>query len=100
MEYEAVMTRPEHLMAAGLTAAEVGALLDAVVAVAAPVRLAFLWRPLLPDIGDDMVLETAVNGRADWIVTFNRRDFALTEWLFGIAALSPVEALRRLEEGK
>jgi putative PIN family toxin of toxin-antitoxin system len=100
MEYEAVMTRPEHLMAAGLTAAEVGALLDAVVAVAAPVRLAFLWRPLLPDIDDDMVLETAVNGRADWIVTFNRRDFALTEWLFGIAALSPVEALRRLEEGK
>jgi hypothetical protein len=47
-----------------------------------------------------MVLETAVNGRADWIVTFNRRDFAPIEKLFGIAALSPGEALRRLEEGK
>jgi putative PIN family toxin of toxin-antitoxin system len=100
IEYEAVMTRPEHLMAAGLTAAEVGTLLDAVAAVAEPVRLAFLWRPLLPDIDDDMVLETAVNGRADWIVTFNRRDFALTERFFGIAVLSPGEALRRLEEGK
>jgi putative PIN family toxin of toxin-antitoxin system len=100
IEYEAVMTRPEHLMAAGLTGAEVGTLLDAVAAVAEPVRLAFLWRPLLPDIDDDMVLETAVNGRADWIVTFNRRDFALTERLFAIAVLSPGEALRRLEEGK
>ena len=70
-----------------------------VAAVAEPVRLAFLWRPLLPDIDDDMVLETAVNGRADWIVTFNWRDFALTEKLFGIAALSPGEAFRRLEEG-
>ena len=47
-----------------------------------------------------MVLETAVNGRVDWIVTFNRRDFALTERLFGIVPLLPGEALRRLEEGK
>ena len=100
IEYEAVMTRPEHLRAAGLTAAEVNTLLDAVAAVAEPVRLAFLWRSLLPDIDDDMVLETAVNGRADGIVTFNRRDFAPAERLFGIAALSPAEAVRRLEKGK
>ena len=73
-------------------------MLDAAAAVAEPVRLAFLWRPLLPDIDDDTVLETTVNGRADWIVTFNRRDFAPAERLFGIAALSPGEALRRLEE--
>jgi hypothetical protein len=48
--------------------------LDAVAAVAERVILAFLWRPLLPDIDDDMVLETAANGRADGIVTFNRRE--------------------------
>jgi predicted nucleic acid-binding protein len=69
IEYEAVTTRLEHLNAAGLTAAEIGSLLDAVAAVADQVRLAFLWRPLLPDIDDDMVLETAVNGRVDGIVT-------------------------------
>jgi predicted nucleic acid-binding protein len=97
IEYEAVMTRPEHLDAAGLTAAEVGSLLDAVAAVAERVRLAFLWRALLPDIDDDMVLETAVNGRADGIVTFNRRDFAPVQQ-FGIAVLSPAEALSRLEK--
>jgi putative PIN family toxin of toxin-antitoxin system len=96
IEYEAVMTRAEHLRVAGLTATEVGRLLDAVAAVAEPARLAFLWRPLLPDGDDDMVLETAVNGRADAIVTFNRRDFAPAA-RFGVAVLSPGEALARLE---
>jgi len=45
-----------------------------------------------------MVLETAINGRADGIVTFNRRDFALATQQFGIAVLSPAEALGRLEK--
>lgn len=97
IEYEAVMTRAEHLRASGLTADEVGVLLDAVAAAAEPARLAFLWRPLLPDGDDDMVLETAANGRADGIVTFNRRDFALAQRQFGIAVLSPSDALSRLE---
>ena len=96
IEYEAVMTRAEHLSAAGLTVGEVGSLLDAVAGVAERVRLAFLWRPLLPDIDDDMVLETAVNGRADAIVTFNRRDFALATEQFGIAVLASAEALSRV----
>ena len=99
VEYEAVMTRAEHLRAAGLTPAEVGRLLDAVAAVAEPVRLAFLWRPMLPDAADDMVLETAANGRAEGIVTFNRRDFQEAQSRFGIAVLSPGEAVRKLEEG-
>jgi len=57
IEYEAVMMRAEHLKAAGLSAVDVGMLLDAVAAVAEPVRLAYLWRPALPDVADDMVLE-------------------------------------------
>jgi PIN domain-containing protein len=30
---------------------------------------------MLPDPNDEMVLETAINGRADAIVTFNERHF-------------------------
>jgi putative PIN family toxin of toxin-antitoxin system len=97
MEYEAVMTRPEHLKASGVTAIEVGVLLDAVVATAAPVRLAFLWRPAVRDPDDDMVLETAANGQADAIVTFNRRDFATVAQRFGVEVWSPGEAVKALE---
>jgi len=97
IEYEAVMTRAEHLSASGLSKANVGVLLDAVATVAEPVRLAFLWRPTLPDVDDDMVLEAAVNGRADGIVTFNLRDFASVAKQFGIAIMSSAEAVKRLE---
>jgi predicted nucleic acid-binding protein len=91
-----VATRPEHLDAAGLTEADVRTVLDAFASVAEPVRLAFLWRPLLTDVADDMVLETAVNGRAEMLVTMNRRDFKPAIGLFDLKVVSPGEALTRL----
>jgi putative PIN family toxin of toxin-antitoxin system len=97
IEYQAVMTRPEHLKASGLSAADIEVLLDAVAAVAEPVRLAFLWRPIVRDPDDDMVLEAAVNGKADALVTFHLRDFAGVANKFSIAVLSPGEAVVRLE---
>lgn len=60
IEYQAAMTRAEHLKASGLSADDVDVLLDAVAAVVEPVRLAFLWRPAARDPDDDMVLEAAV----------------------------------------
>jgi hypothetical protein len=67
--------RAEHLAAARISAADVEILLDALAMVIEPVRISYLWRPVLPDAGDDLVLETAVNGRAEILVTFNRRHF-------------------------
>lgn len=99
VEYEAVMTRPEHLAASGLIAADVGNLLDALARVADPVRLAFLWRPRLPDPDDDMVLETAINGRADRLVTFNQRHFASAGAEFGVTICLPGVALAAVETG-
>ena len=96
IEYEAVMTRTRHLVASKLSAEDVGILLDAVASVAEPVRLAFLWRPSLRDADDDMVLEVAVNGQADAIVTFNRRDFRPATERFWIEILSPGAAIERL----
>ena len=100
IEYQAVMTRPEHLKASGLSAGDVDVLLDAVAAVVEPVRLAFLWRPAVRDPNDDMVLEAAVNGRADAIVTFNVRDFGETAKRFGVEVLPPGAAWKRVERGK
>jgi putative PIN family toxin of toxin-antitoxin system len=96
IEYEAVATRPEHLEAAGLSNEDVQTVLDALATVIEPVRLAFLWRPVLPDVDDDMVLETAVNGQADMLVTVNRRDFEPAVGMFTVQIVSPAEALRRL----
>ena len=63
VEYEAFLTRPEHLARAEITAAEAEIALDVLAAVAEPVESHFLWRPRLRDADDDMVLEAAANGR-------------------------------------
>jgi putative PIN family toxin of toxin-antitoxin system len=97
IEYEAVMTRPEHLGVAGLDTNDIAEVLDAVISIAEPVRLAFLWRPRLRDPDDDMVLETAINGRADRLVTFNLRHFDAAVGQFGIIACRPSAALNALE---
>jgi putative PIN family toxin of toxin-antitoxin system len=96
MEHEATCSEPEHQLAAGLSEQEVGIFLDAVLAMAEPVKAHFLWRPQLRDPGDEMVLETAVNGRADALVTFNVRDFGSVPQRFGIEVLIPREAVRRI----
>lgn len=98
IEYEAVLTRPEHLAASGLTSRQVNELLDAVVKVSVPVHFRFLWRPRLKDPADEMVLETAVNGGADWLVTFNLRHLAEAARQFGIRVARPQDAWREIRE--
>jgi len=97
LQYESVLTRPEHLEASGISAADVAVLLDAIAVVVEPIRISYLWRPTLPDPGDDLVLETAVNGGADILVTFNRHDFEPAAERFGIEIVTPADAVRRLE---
>jgi len=100
LEYEAVLTRPEHLAVSGLTATEVAAVLDDLTAVARPVRLAFRWRPQLTDADDEMVLETAINGAANAIVTFNQHDFAGAAGKFACAIWPPRKALLNIRSSR
>jgi predicted nucleic acid-binding protein len=97
MEYEAICSEPEHRVAAGLSEHEVELFLDAVLAMAEPVKTHFLWRPQLRNLGDEMVLEAAVNGRADALVTFNVRDFGTVPARFGIELIIPREAIGRIK---
>ena len=96
VECEAVLTRSENLAATGLSTVEVGIFLDALAALVAPVKPHFLWRPQLRDPNDEMVLEAAVNGQADAIVTFNLRDFLPAANRFGIEVARPGDIIRRL----
>jgi putative PIN family toxin of toxin-antitoxin system len=97
LEYEATCRMAEHQLASGLDRREVGIFVDAVIAMADPVESHFIWRPQLRDPGDELVLEAAVNGHADAIVTFNRRHFGLVPNRFGLELLLPLEALRRIK---
>jgi putative PIN family toxin of toxin-antitoxin system len=98
MEYEAICSEAEHRLAAGLSEREVEIFLDAVVAMAEPVTTHFLWRPQLRDPGDEMVLEAAVNGQADLLVTFNVRDFGTVPSRFGIEVMISRNALERIRQ--
>ena len=79
LHYESVVSRPEHRTVSRLSMVELGAVLDAIAAIVTPVTISYLWRPMLRDPDDELVLETAVNGRADLLLTFNERDFVGAE---------------------
>ena len=96
LEYEGVLTRPEHLLLSGLNRKEMGAVLDSVASVVEAVDMRFLWRPSLKDPADEMVLETAVNGRAHRLVTFNQRHFNEAAASFGVTATAPGDLWREI----
>jgi putative PIN family toxin of toxin-antitoxin system len=96
LEYEAVMTRPSQLDAMQLNATEARDALAALATVAEQVLIHFLWRPVLTDAGDEHVLDLAMNGRADMLVTFNQDDFAEASKTFQIEVVTPAVALRKL----
>lgn len=88
-EYEAVLTRSEHLAAGGVTHGEVVYALDALAAKIEPTAPHYSWRPQLGDPDDEMVLEAAVNGGAQAIVTFETATFREAAIRFGIDVLTP-----------
>jgi hypothetical protein len=56
-----------------------------------PVEVHFQWRPQSGDPNDEMVIEAAINGRADALVTFTVKDFAGPAEGFGISVLRPAD---------
>jgi predicted nucleic acid-binding protein len=97
-EYEVICMLAEHRLAANASEREVRNLLDAIFDVVVPVEVHYQWRPQLTDAGDEMVLEAAVNGQADAIVTFNGAHFKSAPGRFGIKLWKPAEALREIRK--
>ncbi|MCA1615432.1 MAG: putative toxin-antitoxin system toxin component, PIN family [Acidobacteria bacterium] len=95
LEYEDVAKRPDS--GSLLSGGEIDDILDFICAEANLREIFYLWRPVLPDSGDDFILELAVESDCDFIVTFNVRDFAGAE-KFGIEVITPQEFLRKLGE--
>ena len=98
LEYEAVLLRPEQQLATGLNPSDIEGFLAALASAAEPVEVSFLWRPQLRDPADEFVLEAAMNGRAEAIVTHNITDFRASAQRFGVVTLTPAEFLKELRK--
>ncbi len=93
LEYEEVAKRDARVF--GLTHDDIDDVIDYLCAVGQHHRIHFLWRPVLRDAQDDMVLELAVEAASDCIVTHNIRDFEGAA-RFGVRVLTPSTFLKRI----
>lgn len=96
LEYEAVLKRPEQRLVHELGLQDIDRFLAALASACEAVDVSFQWRPQLTDPNDEMVLEAAINGRADALITHNVRDFARGAERFGLRVLKPGELLKEL----
>ena len=92
LEFEEVLLRPKNRQKYDyFTHEEVRLIISDIVSISYQTKLHFLWRPFLKDSFDDKVLETAVNGQARAIITYNTKDFAGVKKYFDIDILTPAE---------
>ena len=92
-EYDDVLVRPSSGIPIPRQAVE--AIVGRIAQISHKQPIYFLWRPLLPDPKDDMVLELAIASGATHIVTFNHKDF-IPASQFGISIVTPSTFLRLL----
>ena len=62
--------------------------LGVLLAKAYPVTVNYSWRPSSPDLGDEFVIDCAMNASA-WVITHNVRDFAFARADLGLVVMSP-----------
>ncbi len=93
-EYEAVLKRPLQRQAQSLSDEVLEDAIRGLAALVEPVRVDYQWKPQLTDPDDEMVLESATNGHADAIITFNTGDFLPATEQFGIRILTPSVIIR------
>ncbi|HET8656740.1 MAG TPA: putative toxin-antitoxin system toxin component, PIN family [Longimicrobiaceae bacterium] len=95
LEYEDAAKRQSSELV--FTGEEIDRLLDILCAKAVQSRSFYLWRPVLPDPGDDFVLELAVASGAKFIVTYNKKHFTAAG-RFGVRAVDAKECLQLIGE--
>ena len=96
-EYEDVIRRPGNVP--GLSPQDITDILDMVYHESHRQLVWFSWRPASPDPGDDLVLDAAVAGGCDFVVSFNERHLRTAREL-GIEVITPAELLKLIGEIK
>ena len=96
VEYESVLRRPLHLTRARAAEADVTEILDALAGLCVPVVFDYNWRPTGAHADDELVIETAVNGHADVVATFNLKDMRQAGARFGFQTQRPGPLVKRI----
>jgi len=95
LEYESVSYRQEILDRCPLSIEQIKDLLVSIYSVCELIQIHYLWRPNLRDEGDNFLVELAVAGNADVIITNNIRDLRGAELQFeGLKIQKPKDFLR------
>jgi putative PIN family toxin of toxin-antitoxin system len=95
VEIESVQARDNVRARCPLGSGEIRELLNAFYAACRWVPIYFLWRPNLPDEDDNFLVELAIAGGANRIVTSNARDLRDPELRFpGLEIITPAELLQ------
>ena len=98
LEYEALLSRSELFAKCILSPRERGVLLDAYLSVCRWVTVYYSWRPNLRDEADNHLIELAIAGGADCLVTKNGRDFNGADLQFpGLKVQSPENFLEEVQ---
>jgi len=95
IEYEDVLKRKQGSLT--FSEARIDQFLDYLCTVSNWHEVFFLWRPILNDPEDDMILELAVRAGCQYIVTYNKRDFEGVDQ-FGIELATAKEFLQTIME--
>jgi putative PIN family toxin of toxin-antitoxin system len=93
LEYEEVCKR--LMPPLGMTNPQIDGFIDYICQVNLHRKIFYLWRPQLPDADNDFLLDLAVEAQADFIITFNKRDFPGVE-RFNIRLATPKEFMQIL----
>ena len=96
LEYEDVFTRTELFLSCPLSYEEREELLNAFLASCKWIKIYYKWRPNLQDEADNHLIELAIAGGAQIIVTNNIKDLKSGELYFEqLKILTPGDFLRR-----
>ncbi|GAA5482448.1 putative toxin-antitoxin system toxin component, PIN family [Haloferula sargassicola] len=81
-EYEDLLSREDLMVKSPIGAGDRQTLFAAFLSVSEWIKVYFLWRPHLPDEGDNHLIELALAGNAGTVVTHNNKDLAHGELRF------------------
>lgn len=96
-EYEDLLGRSELMAKSPVAAHERKVLFEAFLSVTDWIKVYFLWRPNLPDEADNHLIELALAGSAESIVTNNLKDLLYGELRFpGLKIQNPKQFLSTL----